>query len=375
MAHAYTPGLRVSEQAIITKQRMLPILGQVTVKRGDIVSATQVVAVTHLPGNVQLINIAHQLGIEPSEVHGRLRVKIGDNVSEGQVLAENVGLFGLIRTQVTSKSSGTIESISAVTGQLILREPPKPLEVNSYITGIVTKVYDMEGVEIMTEGALIQGIIGVGGERHGRIKNLAHSPDAELKPGDIGEDCAGCVIIGGRRASLETYRRAEAVGASGLVVGSFNDSDLGAILGYDLGIAITGGENHLKTTLIMTEGFGDLTMAQRTYELLASLEGKEASISGATQIRAGVIRPEIIVANTDDTEIDESKSNSTTETAIGAKVRIIRQPFFGEIATIAALPSEPQVVESGAVVRVMEVTLANGNKHVLPRANVELIEE
>ena len=36
-------------------------------------------------------------------------------------------------------------------------------------------------------------------------------------------------------------------------------------------------------------------MAERTFSLLKSLEGKTASINGATQIRAGVIRPEVIV--------------------------------------------------------------------------------
>jgi hypothetical protein len=36
-------------------------------------------------------------------------------------------------------------------------------------------------------------------------------------------------------------------------------------------------------------------MAQRTFELLKSLTGKKTSINGATQIRAGVMRPELIV--------------------------------------------------------------------------------
>ncbi len=371
MAHAYTPGLRVSAKTLITKQRMLPLVGEVTVSEGETVTSTKVVAQTHLPGNVQLLNIAHRLGIEPAEVKSRLLVKAGDPITKGQVLAENVGFFGLIRTQVTATADGTIESFSSVTGQLLLREPPKPLEVNSYIAGRVTKIFPGEGVEIMTEGAFIQGILGLGSERHGKIKNLAKTPDYELRPEDIDESCAGCVIIGGGSAPLETYRRAEEVGAEGLVLGSFHDDDLSAILGYDLGIAITGGEK-LKTTLILTEGFGDLTMAHKTYELLNSLEGREASISGATQIRAGVIRPEIIVTHHETTGIEKPAS---TETAIGARVRIIRQPHFGTIATIAALPSEPAVVESGATVRIMQVTLPDGTTHTLPRANVELIEE
>jgi hypothetical protein len=155
-------------------------------------------------------------------------------------------------------------------------------------------------------------------------------------------------------------------------VGSFDDSDLGAILGYDLGIAITGGEN-IGTSLIMTEGFGDLTMAARTFELLGKLDGRTASINGATQIRAGVIRPEIIVSS--DVPASSAQPVQGTATAIGARVRIIRQPHFGQIARITDLPSDPVTIESGAVVRVMTVELPGGTQHTLPRANVELIEE
>ena len=36
-------------------------------------------------------------------------------------------------------------------------------------------------------------------------------------------------------------------------------------------------------------------MAERTFELLASREGEDAAVNGATQIRAGVMRPEIVV--------------------------------------------------------------------------------
>jgi hypothetical protein len=372
MAHAYTPGLRVAERAVIRKRRMLPIRGSVVVKQGDRVEARQVVARTELPGNVQLVNIAYHLGIEPADVATRMKVKAGDAVKKGDVLAENAGFFGFFRTDVASPSDGVVESVSKVTGQLLLREPPRPLEVDAYISGTVSEVYEAEGVEISTEGTFIQGILGVGGECQGRIRVLAKSPDQVLRPEDIGAECEGMVVIGGRRADLAVYRRAEEVGAVGLVLGSFSDGDLAAILGYDLGIAITGGEEHLRTTLVLTEGFGELSMARKTFDLLGKLEGAEASICGATQIRAGVIRPEIIVSSS---KAGEAVGAATTETNIGARVRIIRQPHFGVIARIRALPSESVTIESGAVVRVMDVELPDGTVHTLPRANVELIEE
>lgn len=372
MAHAYTPGLRVSERALIQKRRMLPILGSVLVGKGDKVSALQVVARTDLPGNVQLVNIAHHLGIEAVDVPGKMIVENGQPIKRGDIIAENIGLFGWFRTHVNSPADGCIENVSKVTGQALLRETPIPLEVSAYISGIVTEVIPNEGVEISTEGTIVQGIIGIGGEQHGVLKLVAKSPGHVLTAGDIDESCAGKVIIGGSRADLAAYRRAEEVGAVGLVLGSFDDTDMGLILGYDLGIAITGGEG-LTTSLILTEGFGSLEMAKRTFEMLARLEGRSASINGATQIRAGVIRPEIIVSA--DAAGTELPAPASTETKLGARVRIIRQPHFGRIASIKALPSDAVVIESGATVRVMVVELPDGTEHTLPRANVELIEE
>ena len=60
---------------------------------------------------------------------------------------------------------------------------------------------------------------------------------------------------------------------------------------------------------------------------------------------------------------------------IGDVLRVIRMPYFGQIGRVSGLPAELQAVESGAVVRVLEVELDGGERVVVPRANVELIEE
>ncbi|GAH39564.1 unnamed protein product, partial [marine sediment metagenome] len=81
---------------------------------------------------------------------------------------------------------------------------------------------------------------------------------------------------------------------SGIVVGGINAADLNKLLGYTIGVAITG-EEEVGLTLMITEGFGKMMISQRTFEYLASFNGEEAAINGATQIRAGVLRPELII--------------------------------------------------------------------------------
>jgi hypothetical protein len=59
---------------------------------------------------------------------------------------------------------------------------------------------------------------------------------------------------------------------------------------------------------------------------------------------------------------------------IGTTVRVIRDPYFGLLGQVSALPAEPAVLGSGSKARVLEVRFPDGGTAVVPRANVELIE-
>jgi hypothetical protein len=79
LAHAYTPGLKVLEHTVLTKQRRLPLPGEIVVQKGSAVSAEQVVARTKLPGNVQTLNVAGLLGILPAEIDEVMLKKHGES--------------------------------------------------------------------------------------------------------------------------------------------------------------------------------------------------------------------------------------------------------------------------------------------------------
>ena len=116
-------------------------------------------------------------------------------------------------------------------------------------------------------------------------------------------------------------------------------------------------------------------MAERTFALLNARKGDEASVNGATQIRAGVMRPEIIIPLTAEElvhEVEQDHSEGLLE--LGRPVRIIRDPYFGLIGEVAGLPAEPAVLDSGSKARVLEVKFDSGESVTIPRANVELIE-
>lgn len=374
MAHSYTPGLTVTEQAVIRRRRQLPLPGQVLVQVGDHVQANQPVARAELPGKVYPINLANQLGVAPDEIKEYLVKKEGEAIQSDEILAESKPLIKWLKTEIRSPVTGTVESLSTVTGQVLLREPPRILEVLGYVNGSVVEVQPKQGVTVETTCTLIQGIFGIGGETWGTVILAAKSPGDVLRPDQVTADMEGKIVVGGSFLPAETLTKAKELGLAGLVVGGIHDKDLRALLGYDLGVAITGTEQ-VGFTLILTEGFGTIPMAQKTFELLSAHTGEKASISGATQIRAGVIRPEIIIPKQAGAVSSRGAATPQREgIRIGDPVRIIRDPLFGKIGQVSALPSDLQKIPTESEVRVLEVKFPDGQVAVIPRANIEVIE-
>jgi hypothetical protein len=324
-----------------------------------------------LPGVLQTLKLADKLGIEARDVPSMFRLQPGAPIQKGDVVAESKGFMGFFKASVESEYTGTVESVSEVTGNVLIREPSIPVDVRAYIQGQIAEVIPNEGAIVETRAAMVQGIFGVGGERTGTIRVAASSAETILEADHIHATDAGKILIGGAGLSLSAIKKAADLGVIGLVAGGIRDEDLIEFLGYDIGVAITGSEN-IPLTMVITEGFGFLHMAQRTFDLFRSLEGREASLNGATQIRAGVIRPEVVSPLALDAAKVE-RAADVFELKIGTPIRIIREPYFGELGVVTELPATLQIVDSGTEVRVLRAKLPNGDEVTVPRANVEII--
>ena len=189
----------------------------------------------------------------------------------------------------------------------------------------------------------------------------------------ITPEMKGKIIVGGSLISLSAYKKALQLQVAGVVVGGFNYFDLEEILGYTLGVAITGQED-LITSLILTEGYGKIRMGQRTFELLKENHGKFASVNGATQIRAGVIRPEIVIPlKKEELKGDQKDADASEGIQAGSLVRVIRAPYFGRMGKVIELPSDLRKMESETMVRVAIIEI-DGENIDIPRANLEMVE-
>ena len=147
MGQAYSAGLTVTDSMIVRKERILPLKGKVLVNKGAKVKAEDVVAETLLPGKVVPFNLANKLGVTPAQLEKYIKIKPGDQITKKTILAENAGLFGLgiFKNEVRSPVEGEVENISAVTGQVLLREPRIPVQVKAFLDGVVTEVIPDKG--------------------------------------------------------------------------------------------------------------------------------------------------------------------------------------------------------------------------------------
>ncbi len=373
MPHAYTPGLTVAEHTTIRRVRLLPLQGEVLKQVGDEVKAKDIVARTELPGDVAAVNVVNRLSISPAQLQNFMLKHEGDAVAEGEPIAENKPLIKWFKTAVESPITGMVESISTVTGQVMLRKPPRPVEVDAYVDGQVVEVMENEGVVVETIGTLVQGILGIGGESYGDIRVIVDSPQDVLDASDVPPDgLDGRIVVCGSLVTMAALSALRERGAAAVIVGGFEAQDLQDLLGYDLGVAITGNED-VGLTLVITEGFGQIGMAERTFELLKSREGQFASVNGATQIRAGVMRPEIVAPTSDRGRAGIAVEATDSGIDIGSTVRVIRVPYFGRLGKVAELPEQPVQIETGATVRIAIVQFADGARADVPRANLEAV--
>ena len=115
-------------------------------------------------------------------------------------------------------------------------------------------------------------------------------------------------------------------------------------------------------------------MGHQTFDLLKQNSGRLASINGTTQIRAGVIRPEIIIPlDASDDSVGKKDSKESSGMTVGSLVRVIRSPNFGKIGSVKGLPPELRKMESETMVRVAIIDI-DGSQFEIPRSNLEVVE-
>lgn len=317
------------------------------------------------------VDVAVELGVRPKEIGRFMLRKIGDEVKRGQIFAKKGEQAAFFTKSAAAPISGIISEINENTGYVTIARPFKEVVVRAYLAGTVARILPGRGAVVETPAVRVTGIFGVGRETFGNLKTLVDDPAATLGPEMITPDCKDRILVGGGYVTNEALVKALEVGAKGLITATASYLNIIKSLGVKLGVGITGQED-VPMTLILMEGFGQLGMRRHVFDTLRALEGREASINGATQIRAGAIRPEIVVPFPESEGTVEAEPPVDEELSPGQAVRVINEPYFGATGRVVDLPREAFRIETEASVPVVRVRLSGGEVVTVPRANVEI---
>lgn len=313
-----------------------------------------------------------ELRCKPKELPQHMLKKVGDEVKKGQIIAKKGQGHAYSTNTARAPISGKIAEINDQTGYVTIARPFEEVMIKGYITGNVVEVMPGRGCVIESPAIIVNGIFGVGGETHGILQVAVPSHDTVLEARHITDDMAGKIIVGGAFATNEALSKALQLEVKGVITGTASYLNLVKSLGCKLGVGITGHED-IDMTVILMEGFGHLNMRKEVFEIFRAVEGLHVSINGATQIRAGAIRPEIIVALPEwnlslavEPVIDE-------DLVVGQIIRCINKPYFGEIGRVVEVPREPILIETECLAPVVKVQLSDGRLVIVPRQNVEVL--
>ena len=344
---------RVQEGKRAVLDRPYPGKAKPTVKAGQQVAETDIVAHCEVSAGRRLIKIAHTLGVSGRDVQKYLTRKIGDNIYEGEIIARKKGLMGIGNKEIKSPVDGLISEIDD-RGDLVLKFLPKPIRLLAGAPGQIKEVSDSK-ISISTVATKTHGFVSVGKLREGLI-SIVGSPKEFIIPSAIKPDASGKIIVGGALLERSALEKAVTLGVEGVVTGGMNYRDFESLgAGGDIG-----------TTVMVTEGYGTAPMGSDIWQLLKSKVGRLAFISGEENL---LLIPEAAGTKS----LEGVTAQGWRQLRIGDNVRYLGKGSNNVIGVVKELPGE-QIINSGILTEVALVSIKDGQEQLLPAANLEIIE-
>lgn len=236
-----------------------------------------------------VVEVTKTLRIRPGQImlYKETSAKVGSIVLKSQVLATRVGSdYG--RLNAKSPIYGKITGISATDGTMTITPVFKSPDISAYLKGTVTATAAGEGVEIQGCAVVIVGIWGLGGESSG----VVYAIEGDLTPETPLPE--GSVVAASGTATLEGLAHAQESGVKGVALGYLTSEVAVKCAGSARNMGITGDED-VPFPLVLIEGFLPAPMDRSVFQTFAGSVGCVSSIKGTTHMRAGVIRPEVLI--------------------------------------------------------------------------------
>ena len=347
------PVLHVLPLTSIVRERVLPVAGKVNVNTNQKVNPTDVVAEARFAREHVLLDVARTFGVPIKNADAMIRVKEGDRLTEGAVVAEN---GGFISRSIKAPRAGRV--MVAGGGQVLMEVGDSRIQLQAGLPGTVIRVIPERGVVIRTVGALVQGTWGNGRVDNGLMTSLIEKDDDILTPDRLDVSLRGSVILGGHVRDLETLKIAAEMPVRGLILSSLHHSLIQPAM-------------QMRYPILVLDGFGTLPMNTAAFKLLTSNNKRPVTVNGEFPDRFNGGRPEVIIPLQVNSEPDEPEDYVMF--AVGQQVRMRRSPHAGMIGSITNLPSGVVKLPSGLRAPAAEVKLENGDTVLVPLVNLEVV--
>lgn len=346
---------RVTTVTTIRRIRQMPPSAMPRVTLSQPVKPMDVVAFNELPGEFRLLKLSEILLTDAKHAEAYVRRREGEAVAKGEVLAERRLLLGLRRLRVVSPIAGVVARIGG--GQILIEGPRRVEEVFASVPGKVVNIDPGRHVVVETTAALIQIAWGIGGLAWGTLRVMDTKPGLETKPDRFTIDHRGAIIAIGSPLTKEFLEGAMEIRPKGLIASSMPSSLIPLVQksGFPVGIV---------------QGFGRLPVSERVLNLLNTYNGREIAMDMAVSGDWRDTRPEIIIPVIGQ-NAPEDRGDDQQDLKIGHKVRVLQNPYFGEIGTVSAIPTQLAQLDSGLWTSGAMVQVPGNDTIFVPFANLE----
>jgi len=343
------------ELTSIKRERVLPVAGDVLVRRMQKVAPNDVIVVAPLAPEFILIDIAQGLRVSPSKADELLQRQAGEELVKGDIIAGPVGIFKRV---VRAPQAGRVKI--AGEGKVLFEVDAPAYELQAGMEGTVTNIIPERGAIIETRGALVQGIWGNGKITYGILQPVSSDLLQELVPEQLNIGFRGTIISAGFCRNPNVLETAGNIPIRGMILGSMSSALIPLAKSADFPI-------------MLIDGFGNKPMNRAAESILIANKDKNIALNAQVYDPFQGNYPEVIITQL--TKSDPDLPPTTDSLKTGKKVIIVNGLLASRIGKIEEILPHKRILPSGISTRVASVILSGEEVVEIPLTNLEIITE
>ena len=343
------------ELTSIKRERVLPVAGDVMVRRMQKVSPTDVIVVAAMAPEFILIDVAQGLNVSPAKADELLQRRAGEELVKGDVIA---GPVGMLKRVIRAPKSGQVKI--AGEGKVLYEIDSVTYDLQAGMEGTVTNIIPERGAIIETRGALVQGIWGNGKITYGIMQQVSNDLLQELVPEQLNIGFRGMVISAGFCRNPNVLEIAGNMRVRGMILGSMSSTLIPLAKTADYPIMVI-------------DGFGRKPMNPAAQNILNTNKDKNVALNAQIYDPFQGNYPEVIISLSTQTDLDLPPQTDSLKP--GKRVIIVNGLLASRSGKIEEILPQKKKLPSGISARVASVSFSGGEVAEIPLTNLEIIEE